>query len=138
MPPISLDPPSGHCLSFTEREEIAVLRTQNYGVRRIARRRGRAPSRSCGSFDVTRPPRRSGRPRVQPSVGRTGQCWDNALAESFFATLEGELLGERPWLSHAAARSAIFEFIEGWYNPHRLHGSLSYRGPATYEAAYTA
>jgi putative transposase len=74
---------------------------------------------------------------VRLSVGRPGQCWDNALAESFFATLKGELLGDRPWPSRAAARSAIFEFIEGWYNQHRLHSSLGYRSPAAYEAAYT-
>jgi transposase InsO family protein len=69
---------------------------------------------------------------VRLSVGRTGQCWDNALAESFFATLKGELLDTRPWPTHAAARSAIFE---GWYNLHRLHSSLGYRSPAAYEAA---
>ncbi|WP_433540893.1 IS3 family transposase [Streptosporangium sandarakinum] len=72
---------------------------------------------------------------VRLSVGRTGQCWDNALAESFFATLKGELLDGRSWPSRAAARSAIFEFIEGWYNLHRLHSSLGYVSPATYEAA---
>ncbi|MCG5220614.1 IS3 family transposase [Streptosporangium sp. KLBMP 9127] len=75
---------------------------------------------------------------VRLSVGRKGQCWDNALAESFFATLKGELLSDRPWPSRTAARSAIFEFIEGWYNLHRLHSSLGYRSPAAYEAAYTA
>ncbi|MFD1503318.1 IS3 family transposase, partial [Streptosporangium lutulentum] len=80
----------------------------------------------------------AGRLGVRLSVGRTGQCWDNALAESFFAKLKGELLGDRPWPSRAAARSAIFEFIEGWYNLHRLHSSLGYRSPAAYEAAYTA
>ncbi|MFC5905833.1 integrase core domain-containing protein, partial [Streptacidiphilus monticola] len=72
------------------------------------------------------------------SVGRTGQCWDNALAESFFATLKRELIGERPWPSRAAARSAIFEWIEGWYNIRRLHSSLGYRSPAAYEAALAA
>ncbi|SDH17440.1 integrase core domain-containing protein, partial [Nonomuraea jiangxiensis] len=71
---------------------------------------------------------------VRLSVGRTGQCWDNALAESFFATLKGELLDAQSWPTHAAARSAIFEFIEGWYNLHRLHSSLGYRSPADFEA----
>ncbi|GAA2697956.1 IS3 family transposase [Nonomuraea recticatena] len=75
---------------------------------------------------------------VRLSVGRTGQCWDNALAESFFATLKGELLAGRAWPSRAAARSAIFEFIESWYNLHRLHSSLGYRSPAAYEAAIAA
>ncbi|TKK90845.1 IS3 family transposase [Herbidospora galbida] len=75
---------------------------------------------------------------VRLSVGRTGQCWDNALAESFFATIKGELLDERRWPTRAAARSAIFEFIESWYNLHRLHSSLGYVSPAAYEEARAA
>lgn len=75
---------------------------------------------------------------VRLSVGRTGQCWDNALAESFFATLKNELTGNRPWPSRAAARNAIFEWIESWYNLHRLHSSLGYRSPAEYETALAA
>lgn len=72
------------------------------------------------------------------SVGRTGQCWDNALAESFFATIKRELLDTSTWPSRAAARTAIFDFIEGWYNLHRLHSSLGYRSPAEYETALAA
>lgn len=72
------------------------------------------------------------------SVGRTGQCWDNALAESFFATLKNELFGDRPCPSRSIARTAVFEWIEGWYNLHRLHSSLDYRSPADYEAALAA
>nr|WP_237528871.1 IS3 family transposase [Streptomyces sp. SID5770] len=72
---------------------------------------------------------------VRLSVGRTGQCWDNALAESFFSTLKNELSDNRPWPSRAAARTAIFEWIESWYNVHRLHSSLGYRSPAEYETA---
>ncbi|MEU6890051.1 IS3 family transposase [Streptomyces viridosporus] len=75
---------------------------------------------------------------VRLSVGRTGQCWDDALAESFFATLKSELIGDRPWRSRAAARTAVFEWIEGWHNLHRLHSSLGYRSPADYEAALAA
>ncbi|MGW1675754.1 IS3 family transposase [Streptomyces sp. NPDC002324] len=75
---------------------------------------------------------------VRLSVGRTGQCWDNALAESFFATIKRELLDTRTWPSRAAARTAIFDFIEGWYNLHRLHSSLAYRSPAEYETALAA
>nr|WP_123558902.1 IS3 family transposase [Kitasatospora cineracea] len=60
---------------------------------------------------------------VRLSVGRTGRCRDNALAESFFATLKRELPGDRPWPSRAAARTAIFEWIEGRYNIRRLHTS---------------
>ncbi|MGW4413054.1 IS3 family transposase [Nonomuraea sp. NPDC004702] len=75
---------------------------------------------------------------VRLSVGRTGQCWDNALAESFFAAIKGELLDQRSWPTRAAARSAIFEFIEGWYNLHRPHSGLGYRSPADFEAAAAA
>jgi transposase InsO family protein len=70
---------------------------------------------------------------VTLSVGRTGQCWDNALAESFFATIKGELLDRRTWPTRAAAHRAIFEYIEGWYNLRRLHSALGYRSPADYE-----
>ncbi|WP_433351498.1 IS3 family transposase [Microtetraspora malaysiensis] len=75
---------------------------------------------------------------IRLSVGRRGQCWDNALAESFFATIKGELLDERRWPSRAAARSAIFEFIESWYNLRRLHSSLGYVSPAAYEETQAA
>jgi putative transposase len=75
---------------------------------------------------------------VRLSVGRTGQCWDNALAESFFATLKRELIGDRPWPSRAAVRTAIFEWIESWYNTRRLHSSLGYRSPAEYETVLAA
>ncbi|MFD0344921.1 integrase core domain-containing protein [Kitasatospora aburaviensis] len=72
------------------------------------------------------------------SVGRTGQCWDNALAESFFATLKRELLGDHPWPNRTTARTAIFEWIEAWYNIRRLHSSLGYRSPAEYETGLAA
>ncbi|MFJ8013775.1 integrase core domain-containing protein [Streptomyces sp. NPDC096339] len=70
---------------------------------------------------------------IRLSVGRTGVCWDNALAESFFATLKNELVSQRRWHSRSVARSAIFDYIEGWYNNRRLHSSLGYRSPAEYE-----
>ncbi|WP_406053522.1 IS3 family transposase [Streptomyces sp. NBC_01077] len=75
---------------------------------------------------------------IRLSVGRTGQCWDNALAESFFSTLKNELGDSRPWPSRAAAHTAIFEWTESWYNLHRLHSSLGYRSPAEYETALAA
>ncbi|MFC8016416.1 IS3 family transposase [Streptomyces cinereoruber] len=75
---------------------------------------------------------------VRLSVGRTGQCWDNALAESFFSTLKNELGDSHPWPNRAAAHTAIFEWIESWYNLHRLHSSLGYRSPAEYETALAA
>jgi transposase InsO family protein len=71
---------------------------------------------------------------VRLSVGRRGQCWDNAVAESFFSTIKTELLHRQPWPTHTAARQAIFEYIEGWYNTRRRHSSLGYLSPATFEA----
>lgn len=70
---------------------------------------------------------------VRPSRGSVGDCYDNALCESFFATLECELLDRRTFRSQADARAAIFRFIEGWYNPHRRHSSLGYLSPINYE-----
>ncbi|GAA2614579.1 hypothetical protein GCM10009863_30360 [Streptomyces axinellae] len=72
---------------------------------------------------------------IRVSVGRTGQCWDNALAESFFATLKRGLPCDSPWPGKAAARAAIFEWVENRYNPERLHSDLGYRTPADCEAA---
>jgi putative transposase len=58
------------------------------------------------------------------------------MAESFFATLERELLNRRRFRSQAEAKMAVFEWIEGWYNPHRRHSSLGYRSPVNYERAH--
>ena len=68
------------------------------------------------------------------SVGRTGQCWDNAVAESFFATIKRELIDRRSWPTIAGLHAAVFDWIEGWYNTRRLHSSLGYLSPAQYEA----
>ena len=70
------------------------------------------------------------------SMSRRGNCWDNATAESFFATLKNELVYRRPWPTREAARNAIAEFIECFYNPTRLHSSLDYLSPAEYENKY--
>jgi len=70
----------------------------------------------------------------QASMSRKGNCWDNSVAESFFATLEWELIARRDWRSHAEARTDIFAYIETWYNRRRRHSSLAYRSPAQYEA----
>ena len=72
---------------------------------------------------------------VRPSMGSAGDAYDNAMCESFFATLECELLDRRRFVSQAEARMACFSFIEGWYNPVRLHSALGYRSPMAYEAA---
>lgn len=72
--------------------------------------------------------------KVTLSVGRKGECWDNAVSESWFATFKSELIDTRSWPTVHALRPAVFEYIEGWYNTRRLHSSLGYRSPAEYEA----
>ena len=73
---------------------------------------------------------------VQLSVGRTGKCWDNAVAESFLTTLKRELFETRPGPTRADLQRALSEYIEGWYNTRRLHSSLGYLSPAVYEVLY--
>jgi transposase InsO family protein len=70
---------------------------------------------------------------IEASMSKKGDCWDNAVAESFFSTLELELIDGARWQTRDAARRAIFEFIETWYNLERRHSTLGYRSPATYE-----
>ena len=70
---------------------------------------------------------------VRPSMGSVGDAYDNAMCESFFATLECELLDRRKFRTKAEARMAIFQFIEGWYNPGRRHSALGYQSPINFE-----
>ena len=70
---------------------------------------------------------------VELSMGSRGDAYDNAVAESFFATLECELLARRRFTTQAEARVAIFSYIEGWYNPHRRHSALGQRSPICFE-----
>jgi len=70
---------------------------------------------------------------VRPSMGSVGDDYDNALCESFCATLECELLDRRHFRSRREAAGAVFGFIEGWYNPHRRHSSIGYMSPVRYE-----
>jgi len=72
---------------------------------------------------------------VRQSLSRPRQCWDNAVAESFFSALKTELAYRESWPTRAAARQAVFEYIEVFYNRKRLHSSLGYRPPVEYEAA---
>jgi len=75
-----------------------------------------------------------GRHGLVQSLSRPGQCWDNAVAESFFSTLKEELLYRGVWPTHSAARRAIFEYVEVFYNRQRMHSSLDYLTPVDYEA----
>ena len=84
---------------------------------------------------------------VRPSMGSVGDCYDNAMCESFttgtsaqgarrFATLECELIDRESYASRTEARLSLFDYIEGWYNPRRIHSSLDYRSPMNYEEEY--
>lgn len=70
---------------------------------------------------------------VRPSMGSVGDAYDNAMCESFFATLECELLDRERFRNQAEAKMRVFDFIEGWYNPHRRHSALGYESPISFE-----
>ena len=75
---------------------------------------------------------------VRPSMGSVGDCFDNALCESFFATLECELLDRHRFRTQAEARTVVFEYLEGFYNPRRRHSALGYLSPAEFERRQAA
>ena len=75
---------------------------------------------------------------VRPSTGSVGDAYDNAMCESFFATLECELIDRRRFRSHGETRMAVFQFIEGFYNPSRRHSALGYLSPIEYERKHDA
>jgi putative transposase len=75
---------------------------------------------------------------VTVSMSRKGNCWDNAVAESFFATIKKELVHTRSWASRLALRTAVFEYIEVFYNRRRLHSALDYQTPAEVDDLYAA
>jgi putative transposase len=70
---------------------------------------------------------------IRPSMGSVGDCYDNAMCESLNATIECELLARHRFKNHREAAAAIFDFIEGWYNPHRKHSALGYLSPNNFE-----
>jgi len=76
--------------------------------------------------------------QMQPSMSRVGECWDNAVAESFFATLKCERLHRRNYRTPAEAQHDIARYIEGWYNPRRRHSTLGYLSPMEYEQQWAA
>ena len=77
--------------------------------------------------------KRCGEAGVRPSMGSVADCYDNAMCESFFATLECELLDRRRFVDGKEAELAVFDFIEGFYNTHRRHSALGYRSPVAFE-----
>jgi putative transposase len=75
---------------------------------------------------------------VRPSMGSVGDAYDNAMCESFFATLERELLDRHRFRTQVEARMAVFQYVEGWYNPHRRHSALAYFSPINYDRRLSA
>jgi putative transposase len=73
---------------------------------------------------------------ITVSMSRKGNCWDNAVAESFFGMLKNELVHRRSWRSRLELRTALFEYLEVFHNRRRLHSSLDYKTPAEVEAEY--
>jgi transposase InsO family protein len=71
--------------------------------------------------------------KISQSLSRPRQCWDNAVAESFFASLKLELIDRRSWATRGQVRHAVFDYIERFFNRVRLHSSLGYLPPAEYE-----
>ncbi len=71
---------------------------------------------------------------IEPSMSRKGNCWDNAVVESFFSTLKRELVHHERYADHEGARRSLFEYIEVFYNRRRRHSTLGYRSPAEFEA----
>jgi putative transposase len=74
---------------------------------------------------------------LRQSVSAAGSCYDNAVVESFFHSLKAELLRGRVFPTRAAARTAVFDYLELWYNRHRRHSSLNYQSPAQFEESCT-
>ena len=120
-----------------------MIRLQDLSHWRLTQRENRSPEeglifhsdRGCQytSADYGELARANG---VVLSVGRKGECWDNAVAESFFATIKRELVDTRAWPTRAGLHRAVFDYIEGWYNVRRLHSSLDYCSPAEWEAVH--
>jgi putative transposase len=75
---------------------------------------------------------------IAVSMSRKGNCWDNAVAESFFSTIKAELIRDVRWTGRLELRSAVFQYIEFFYNRRRLHSSLGYKTPTEIETAYAA
>ena len=79
---------------------------------------------------------RAGRAGVVRSMGRAGTCLDNAVVESFFATMKAELVRRQSWRTRGELAHALFAYVEAWYNRHRLHGTLGYLSPVAFEEAH--
>jgi len=104
-------------MAAVRRQPIAVIHHSDHGSQYTSLAFGKR----CETFGI----------RV--SMGTVGDCYDNAMAESFFATLECELINRRSWRTKTEARMALFSYIEGWYNPRRRHSALGQMSPVNFE-----
>ena len=111
----------------------ALRRDISCEKRRVARLNLSQRPRQYTSTDFAALARANG---VILSFSRKGECWDNAVAENFFATIERELINDRAWPTRAGLHEAVLDYIEGWYNTRRLHSALGYLSPAEYESAH--
>ena len=127
-----VDRPAGSGGHGVDRHRALLLapRTHDAG-------RGACPAQEPLGFQTATPsgsqPANSHDWGVAQSMGSTGDCFDNSMAESFFATLECELLDRMTLSTHAEARKAVFDFIECWYNTQRRYSALGYRSPLEFE-----
>jgi transposase InsO family protein len=118
-------------LTSEERTELTRLRRENRTLRTEREILKKAAQYTSIAFG-----RRCREAGISLSMGSTGDCFDNAMAESFFASLETELIDRSSWRTRADARLAVFDYIEAFYNPRRRHSALGYLSPAEFERRY--
>jgi putative transposase len=104
-------------MALTQRRPVNVIHHSDQGSQYTSVAFGKR----CAAFGVTQ------------SMGSVGDAYDNAMAESFFASLECELIDRTSFHNRTEARIAVYEYIEGWYNPHRRHSALGQQSPINYE-----
>ena len=120
-------PHLGHSLALGALEQAVALRRPPAG---LLHHSDRGVQYACGAYQAVL--QRHG---ILCSMSRVGNCWDNAVVESFFATLKAELVHGARWPTRAAAHRALAAYIDRWYNHQRRHSALGYRSPVAYERA---
>jgi len=133
---VILDLCSRFAVGWAMNERITADLTLDALGMALARRR---PPRGCSIIPIAavstpaRLPARPGQHGIVCSMSRRGDCWDNAVAESFFATLKVELVHDATWATRTAARTELFDYLEVFYNGQRRHSALGYLSPRAFE-----